>query len=242
MGKNIFKFENAKQLTVYMVLAAIFISSMTMLNILGTSRFLDLSFSFFDTKIPMIVAIGVLPYPITFLCTDLISEIYGKERAKTIVWIGLVVNLWLGFILWIGGNLPEFTTSAQSMESNNAFMTIRNLALGTITASMIAYFLAQYIDVIVFHYLKSLTKGRYLWIRNNGSTMISQLVDTSAVILITHYLTGAIPLPKNMSTFDGLMLLIFYGYIFKFFFALVDTPIFYFAVKYIKKYLNAKDD
>ena len=234
--------NNTRRLATYIILAGIFISSMTMLNILGTSRFIDLSFNIFGFNFPLIVAIGVLPYPITFLCTDLISEIFGKKRATIIVWTGLVVNLWLGLILWLGGIAPEFTTSTASIGTNNAFLTIRHLALGTITASMVAYFLAQYIDVSVFHFLKNLTKGKYLWIRNNGSTMISQLVDTSAVILITHFLTYSIPLPKDKSELMGLMTLIFYAYLFKFFAALIDTPIFYMAVKFLKKYLSEKNE
>ena len=234
--------NNKRRLATYIILAGIFISSMTMLNILGTSRFIDLSFNIFGFNFPLIVAIGVLPYPITFLCTDLISEIFGKKRATIIVWTGLVVNLWLGLILWLGGIAPEFTTSSESIDTNNAFLTIRHLALGTITASMVAYFLAQYIDVSIFHFLKNLTKGKYLWIRNNGSTMISQLVDTSAVILITHFLTYSIPLPKDKSELMGLMTLIFYAYLFKFFAALIDTPIFYMAVKFLKKYLSEKSE
>jgi len=234
--------NNTRRLATYIILAGIFISSMTMLNILGTSRFIDLSFNIFGFNFPLIVAIGVLPYPITFLCTDLISEIFGKKRATIIVWTGLVVNLWLGLILWLGGIAPEFTTSSESIDTNNAFLTIRHLALGTITASMVAYFLAQYIDVSVFHFLKNLTKGKYLWIRNNGSTMISQLIDTSAVILITHFLTYSIPLPKDKSELMGLMTLIFYAYLFKFFAALIDTPIFYMAVKFLKKYLSEKNE
>ena len=234
--------NNTRRLATYIILAGIFISSMTMLNILGTSRFIDLSFNIFGFNFPLIVAIGVLPYPITFLCTDLISEIFGKKRATIIVWTGLVVNLWLGLILWLGGIAPEFTTSSESIDTNNAFLTIRHLALGTITASMVAYFLAQYIDVSVFHFLKNLTKGKYLWIRNNGSTMISQLIDTSAVILITHFLTYSIPLPKDKSELMGLMTLILYSYLFKFFAALIDTPIFYMAVKFLKKYLSEKNE
>ena len=234
--------NNTRRLATYIILAGIFISSMTMLNILGTSRFIDLSFNIFGFNFPLIVAIGVLPYPITFLCTDLISEIFGKKRATIIVWTGLVVNLWLGLILWLGGIATEFATSTESIGTNNAFLTIRHLALGTITASMVAYFLAQYIDVSVFHFLKNLTKGKYLWIRNNGSTMISQLVDTSAVILITHFLTYSKPLPKDNSELMGLMTLIFYAYLFKFFAALIDTPIFYMAVKFLKKYLSEKNE
>ena len=67
---------------VFFVLSGLFLGTLAMLNILGISRFLDLSFSVFGVQIPMMVAIGVLPYPVTFMCTDLISELYGEEKAR----------------------------------------------------------------------------------------------------------------------------------------------------------------
>ena len=231
-----------RQRVVLLLLSAIFISSMTMLNLLGTSRFLDLSFTFYGVEIPMILAVGVLPYPITFLCTDLISEVYGQKKASELVWAGLIVNLWLGIILWLGGIIPSYTTNNLSVESNNAFMTIRALALSTIAASMVAYFFAQYSDVKIFHFLKKYTKGKKLWLRNNVSTMVGQLIDTVCVISITHFLSKTIPIPEGKSQLEGLFLLIMYAYVFKFFIALLDTPILYIAVKYLKKYLGITED
>ena len=73
---------HARRERVFLVLAGLFIGSMTMLNILGVSRFIDLSFECFGIRIPMMLAIGVLPYPMTFLCTDFISELYGQNRAS----------------------------------------------------------------------------------------------------------------------------------------------------------------
>tara|TARA_Y100001970_G_scaffold294241_1_gene449003 strand:- start:2047 stop:2778 length:732 start_codon:yes stop_codon:yes gene_type:complete len=227
---------------VLLFLSAIFISSMTMLNLLGTSRFLNLSFTFLGIEIPIILAVGVLPYPITFLCTDLISEIYGEKKASELVWTGLIVNIWLAAIIWLGGVAPSFTTNESSVNSNNAFMTIRYLSLSTITASMIAYFLAQYSDVKIFHFLKRITKGKYLWLRNNGSTIISQLIDTVCVICITHFLSKSIPLPADKTEFEGLFMLISYAYIFKFIIAILDTPVLYISVKYLKKFLKIEND
>ena len=79
---------HARRERVFLILAGLFLGSMTMLNILGVSRFLDLSFVAFGVEIPFILAIGVLPYPITFLCTDFISELYGRRRASSVVWVG----------------------------------------------------------------------------------------------------------------------------------------------------------
>ena len=92
---------------IFIVLAGLFIGSLAMLNILGLSRLIDLSFNFFGKRVSFMVFVGVLPYPITFLCTDFICELYGKRRANIVVWTGLLLNLWVLFILWFGGTLPE---------------------------------------------------------------------------------------------------------------------------------------
>ena len=96
----------ARREVVFLVISGIFLGSLTMLNVLGLTRFIDLSFTLLGTEVPMPLAVGVLPYPITFLCTDLISELYGRKRASNVVWVGFVLNLWVAFILWLGGVLP----------------------------------------------------------------------------------------------------------------------------------------
>ena len=88
---------------VFLILAGIFLGTLAMLNILGISRFINL-FTIGETTFS--VAVGVLPYPVTFLCTDLISELYGKKRAQFVVWVGVILNIWVVFILWLGGVLP----------------------------------------------------------------------------------------------------------------------------------------
>ena len=91
---------------VFLFLAGLFLGTLAMLNILGISRFIDFSFQIGPWTIPFVVAVGVLPYPVTFLCTDLISELYGRRRANLVVWVGLMLNAWVVFILWLGGVLP----------------------------------------------------------------------------------------------------------------------------------------
>jgi len=103
---------------------------------------------------------------------------------------------------------------------------------------MIAYMAAQFCDVYVFHFWKRVTKGRLLWVRNNGSTMISQLVDTTAVILITHYYAHALPVDPAQPLARQLALFILTGYAFKFVIALFDTIPFYIGVHYLKEYLQ----
>ena len=191
------------------------------------------------------------------MCTDLISEFYGRRRANWVVTVGLILNLWVVGILWLGGIMPDVPVMdpqtglppvdrlsvnerGQLQDPDSfAFYRIRALTFGAVTASMLAYLAAQFCDVYLYHFWKKLTRGRHLWLRNNGSTMISQLVDTVAVILITHYLTAGLPPPpEGRSIFAHLMVFILTGYLFKFIVALLDTIPLYFAVGFLKRYLR----
>jgi len=241
----------------FLVLVGIFLGSLTMLNILGVSRFIDLS-SWLgisdDSDFRFSLAVGVLPYPITFFCTDLISEIYGRKRANMVVWIGLILNLWVLFVLWLGGWLeapadlvdgrltPEIIDGKAEVPYGYAFYEIRKLTFGATMASMIAYLTAQFIDVQVFHFLKSKTKGKKLWLRNNVSTLTSQLVDSIAVILITHYYANALPIQEGVSIPYQLMMFVLSAYAFKVVFALLDTIPIYFVVKKLRVFLRVDDE
>ncbi len=261
---------HARRERVFLMLAGLFLGSLTMLNILGITRFIVLAswgsengetaFAWGRASEDpyawtFALAAGVLPYPITFLCTDFISEFYGRRRANWVVLVGLILNIWVVLILWAATALPGFApidpatnmpplpewdaASGAYRETGWTLFQVRNLAFGAVVASMVAYLAAQFCDVYVFHFWKRLTKGKHLWLRNNGSTMISQLVDTIAVILITHFYAHALPLPpEGRSLALHLSLFIATGYAFKFFFALFDTVPFYLGVHYLSRYLQ----
>jgi uncharacterized integral membrane protein (TIGR00697 family) len=240
----------ARRERVFLVLAGLFLGSMTMLNILGISRFIKIySFDYVMADgsilpITFALAVGVLPYPVTFLCTDFISEFYGRKRANWVVIVGVLLNAWVVFILWLGGVLPGFETWIDGQPGDASgntppFFAIRTMAFGAVGASMVAYLAAQLCDVHLFHFWKRFTGGKHLWLRNNGSTMISQLVDTAAVIMIT-YLFVKDGLPLNDTVNDSLELTIFIatGYVIKILIAAVDTIPFYFGVAWLKRYLQ----
>jgi len=240
--------NSQKKEIIFLGLSALFLGSLTMLNILGTSKFIDYSFTLFSLEIPFIIAIGVLPYPITFLCTDLISELYGQKRANWVVWMGLGLNFWVLFIVWLAGvldppeqlinGLPavEIIEGKAIIPNDYAFYNIRKLTIGATLASMIAYLSAQFIDVKIFHFLKNKTAGKKLWLRNNVSTLISQLIDSVAVILITHYAVDGLPKQMDGTLSHSLFYFILSGYIFKVVIALLDTIPFYFLTNKLKKY------
>lgn len=243
---------------VFLILAGIFLGSLTMLNILGITRFIDLSNYLgipADSSLRFSVAVGVLAYPVTFLCTDFISEIYGRRRANLLVWVGLLLNAWVLFILWLGGSLnapaelqADGTLNLSVLHGEiiepygYAFYEVRKAAFGATFASMLAYMAAQFCDVHIFHYFKRRTGGKKLWLRNNASTMTSQLVDSVAVILITHFYAHALPIQANQNLSYQLFIFAASSYLFKLFFALFDTIPFYYGTRWLRNYLQVEDE
>ena len=219
---------------VFLVLAGLFLGTLGMLNILGLTRFLQFGSI---GNWPIVVAVGALPYPITFLCTDLISELWGEQKANQVVWVGLLLNGWVLLILWMGGLLP-----AMPGTSETTFRTIQALSFGSIGASMVAYLTAQFVDVRLFHFWKQLTNGRALWLRNNGSTLVSQLVDTSAVVLISHYGAHVLPVRPGEPVLPQLGSFIASGYLFKLLAALADTLPFIWLTGWLRRWLEVPGD
>ncbi|MBB3046697.1 hypothetical protein FHR99_000933 [Litorivivens lipolytica] len=231
---------------VFLLLAGFFLCSMTLLNIIGITKFVQLG--------PMALAVGVLPYPLTFLCTDLVSELYGKRRANFMVTVGLIMNVFVILVLSIGNWLPPVsldnqppwqvlqlaqdisTPSGASLSGSvELYYLIYATTSGAVVASMLAYIAAQYCDVHLYHFWKKLTHGRHLWLRNNFSTLISQGVDSFMVITVTF---GAVFLAGGL-TLQQMLVLMGSNYLFKFCAALIDTIPLYICVHYLKRYLHA---
>lgn len=229
---------------VFLILSGFFLGTLAVMNILGISRQLDFSFTILNVKIPFIVFVGLLPYPVTFLCGDYISEIYGRKRANQVVWVGLSLNIWVLFIMWLGGVLPphpELGPDGLPLlgDSQRTFFQLRQWTFGATIASMVAYLTAQLVDVYIFDRLKKLTKGKALWLRNKGSTLTSQLVDSIAVVLITFFFNrDALNLMPGESTIETLVILIGSTYVYKFVIAWLDTIPFYFGVDFLVRYLQ----
>lgn len=172
------------------------------------------------------VSAGVVPYPLTFLITDVLSEIYGSKNTNRVVLSGFFASLLTLFILYLGHSFPAI---ASSPVSNTQYDQVFASSWRVISASMVAYLVAQFVDVKLFHFLKNLTKGRLLWLRNNCSTTFSQLLDT---ILVTTVLFVGV---KSGSFIADLVL---DGWLFKVIFAAADTLLIYPVVSLLRRYLG----
>jgi len=169
-----------------------------------------------------VVPAGVIAYPLTFLFTDVIAELYGRKIASRVVWVGFGASI-LMVILVSGGRLlpPE-----PSWEGQSAYESILGMVDKITLASMIAYLVSQHHDVFAFHFWRQKTKGRFLWLRNNASTMVSQALDTGLFITIAFWGVYSTEILLNMLRTQ---------YIIKLVIAACDTPFCYMLVGLLRE-------
>jgi uncharacterized integral membrane protein (TIGR00697 family) len=204
--------------SIYVGFMAVFVTFVLLTNTVGVKLF-----TAFGRTLP----VSIIWYPLTFLITDIVSEMYGARRARYLVIMGFCMSLVLLAFSLIGIVLPVAEVYPLQKDYTNIFGPIWRLLFG----SMAAYLLAQLIDVRLFHFWKKVTKGEHLWLRNNGSTMVSQFVDSFTVNTIFLY--------KNPVVFTGdfgdLMHIIFGVYVIKVVIAALDTPFCYLGVWLVER-------
>lgn len=200
---------------IYMILAALFIASLVASNLIFKKFFYWDFFGIYTFEI----SVGILPYPLTFLITDSISEIYGKKKANQVVTVGIFASLFTLLIVLASNYVPA---TAWSPTSDTVFNDVFGSTGIAVSASMIAYLMAQYIDISIYHFWKRLTKGKHLWLRNNFSTFSSQFVDTSVILLLLCSF-------KEIA-WENFWALLLSGFLFKVIVAVIDTPFLYLIV------------
>ncbi len=209
----------------YFFLSSIFITALVVSNLIFQKFFSWYPFNFQVFGIKLFeLSVGVLPYPITFLITDIISEIFGKRKANQVVVMGIVSSIFSIGLLLLGDILPANSSSPIDDETFNLVFSASPLA---VLASMSAYLVAQFLDIRIYHFWKQLTKGKYLWLRNNFSTFSSQIIDSSTVIALLCFF--------DILTWDLFLGLVISSIIFKIIVAIIDTPILYLFVGLIRK-------
>ena len=210
---------------IYLYFAAIFITALVVSNLIFQKFFSWNPFGIYNFEL----SVGILPYPITFLVTDLISEIYGKQKANKVVTAGIFASIFALIIIIVADGAPA---TQWSPINNEIYHKVFGFSAIAVFSSMIAYLIAQFVDIRIYHFWKTFTKGKHLWLRNNFSTISSQFLDTFTVLLL-------------LCSFDviewelfGKLLL--NGFLFKLIIAFLDTPLLYFFVYLFRKKFNLK--
>lgn len=173
---------------------------------------------------------GAVLYPLTFLLTDLITEFYGKSKANFCVKLGIAMNIFVAFIITL---MDKLNATAWSKVNDATFHNVFGLFSIAFIGSIVACYIAQIVDIKIYLFIRKLTNGKFLWLRNNVSTAISLFLDTFIVISI---MTLFKILPS-----ERMWLIIFNSYTYKLFFVICSTPLFYLMVAGIKLLLGLNE-
>ncbi|MCA8941840.1 MAG: queuosine precursor transporter [Planctomycetes bacterium] len=206
----------------FLLLVALFVAALVTCNLIA-NKFVTVDLGFLGFSKPFVLSAGVLPYPVTFLVTDVLSEVYGKRRANQVVFVGFAASLFVLAMLALGAAFPAIEDSKVDDET---YLHVFQNAWRIIAASMTAYLVAQLVDIRIFHFWKRKTAGRHLWLRNNASTMLSQFVDTVLVIHVL-FLWDV--------DYGTMWSWIVDGWTFKLMMAALDTPFCYLAIAWLRR-------
>ncbi|MBZ4041761.1 queuosine precursor transporter [Flavobacterium hibisci] len=212
-------FKTKKEI-VFVILAGIFITNAVVAELIG-GKLIQIG--------PFVMSIGILPWPIVFLTTDLINEYFGEKGVKKLSFITSCLIAYSFLILFMAIAIPA--AKGISPVNDEQFQAVFGQSMWIIVGSIIAFMVSQLIDVSVFWFFKNRTGDKKIWLRTTGSTIISQLFDSFIVLGIAFYLPGKID-------FDTFLSSALVGYTFKLSIAIVLTPLIYLGHYLIKKYLN----
>ncbi|PQJ21139.1 queuosine precursor transporter [Tenacibaculum sp. SG-28] len=220
--------QKIKAQQIYLILAALFIASLVTSNLIFQKFFYwyPIDLAIFDVKL-FEISVGLLPYPLTFLITDILSEIYGKKKANQVVIAGIFASFFSLGIIYIAMEVPAINWSPVN---DNTFTQVFGATPLAVFASMMAYLFAQFIDIRVYHFWKKFTNGKHLWLRNNFSTFTSQFIDTLTVLLLL--------CSFEIIAWDKFLGLLMSGVLFKIVIAALDTPLLYGCVYLFRKAFN----
>lgn len=213
----------SKREFIFIILAGIFITNAIIAELIG-GKLIQIG--------PFVMSIGIIPWPVVFLTTDLINEFYGRKGVKrlSILTSGLIAYAFI--ILFSAINIPA--AKGISAVSDEQFQAVFGQSMWIIVGSIVAFLFSQFIDVSIFWLLRDKTGGKMIWLRSTGSTIISQLVDTFVVLGIAFWLPGKM----NTSTFLNAALT---GYTFKLIIAIALTPLIYAGHRLIDNYFGEEE-
>lgn len=205
--------------TVYVILAGIFITNAVVAELIG-GKLINVA------SVPM--SVGILPWPVVFITTDLINEYFGEKGVRRLSYITAGLIAYCFFMLWLALSIPAVKgMGVQDSQFNAVFGQGMWIIVGSITAFLVS----QLIDATLFHWVKRKTGNKYIWLRSTGSTVISQFFDSFIVLGIAFWATGQMDTQTYIAS--GLT-----GYFVKLIIAILLTPLIYLGHYLIEKYIH----
>lgn len=226
----------SKSYWLFIILAGLFITNAVTAELISNKLIeIPLAFSIGDTTFgPYTTIVGILPWPIVFLLTDLLNEFYGKKAVQKLSWITSVLIGYCFIIVGISLNIPAVEIPNSTLADNKSYSLVFGQAQMVIIGSILAFLFSQLLDAFVFEKIKNKTRNKFVWLRSTGSTVLSQLIDSYIVLYIGFVLPGAL-------TFEQFMIIAPTNYILKLLIAITLTPLIYVGHFLIRRYLTEKE-
>jgi queuosine precursor transporter len=224
---------NERRQWLFIALAGLFVTNAVTAELIS-NKLIQIPFEamFFGRKVgPFITIIGILPWPVVFLLTDLLNEFYGQKAVRRLSWItaGLIAYCFL--IVGLSMAIPAHEIKGSKLATNEAYNLVFGQAQAVIVGSIVAFLVSQILDAYLFDRIKQKTGNRFIWLRSTGSTLISQLIDSYIVLYIGFVLPGAMSFSTYMEVAPT-------NYVLKIGIAVLLTPLVYLGHWLVRRYLK----
>lgn len=217
----------------FVILAGFFITNAVTAELIS-NKLIDvpISFDVFGMHVgPFVTVVGVLPWPLVFICTDLINEFYGKKAIRRLSWITAALISYCFIMVIVALAVPANTAISPNTANDAEFLKVFGQSRWVIVGSVCAFMFSQLLDATLFSWIKQRTGNKHIWLRSTGSTVISQLFDSYIVIYIGFILPGTLPISAFWEIAPT-------NYVLKLFIAIALTPLIYLGHYLVRRYLG----
>ena len=217
----------------FVFLAGLFITNAVTAELISNKLIeIPIKFNFLGGEFgPFITIVGILPWPVVFLLTDLLNEFYGYKAVRKLSWITAILIAYCFLIVGLSIEIPAVNIPGSNLSDDIAYRKVFGQAQMVIIGSICAFLVSQLLDASLFSWIKSKTGDRYIWLRSTGSTLFSQLIDSCIVLYIGFVLPGSLSFAEFMRIAPT-------NYILKIIIAILLTPFIYLGHYLIRRYLN----
>jgi len=222
----------SKKQWLFVFLAGLFITNAVTAELIS-NKLIEIPFSFdlFGNQFgPFVTIVGILPWPVVFLLTDLLNEFYGYKVVRKLSWITAVLIAYCFLIVGLSMDIPAVEIPGSNLSDDAAFNKVFGQAQMVIVGSICAFLVSQILDASLFSWIKSKTGERFIWLRSTGSTLISQLIDSYIVLYIGFVLPGTL-------SFNDFMTIAPTNYVLKILIAILLTPLIYLGHFIIRRFV-----
>jgi uncharacterized integral membrane protein (TIGR00697 family) len=217
----------------FVFLAGLFITNAVTAELISNKLIeIPIEFNLFGGKFgPFVTIVGILPWPVVFLLTDLLNEFYGYKAVRKLSWITAILIAYCFLIVGLSMEIPAVNIPGSNLSDDSAYNKVFGQAQMVIVGSICAFLVSQLLDASLFSWIKSKTGDRFIWLRSTGSTLVSQLIDSYIVLYIGFVLPGSL-------SFVDFMTIAPTNYVLKIIIAILLTPLIYLGHYLIKRYLK----